>query len=119
MKPYLQIHQFGRKGFVNLKNPSDEDKALAQKGFAFAREALRLKPKLLILDEINLAVAAGLLSEKEVIAFLRGIPGSIDVVLTGRHASKRLYRIADGVSVIKKVKHVFDRGILARKGIEY
>ena len=117
--PYLKVYQFGTEKMVNLRKPSLKDIALAQKGWAFARKALRLRPKLLVLDEINLAMAAGMIPEKEVTAFLRQIPKSIDVVLTGRHASTRLYRLADGVSVVKKVKHVFDRGIPARKGIEY
>lgn len=119
LRPHLKVYQFGGKKFIDLKNPLPADKVLAEKGFAFAKKALRSKPKLLILDEINLAIAAGLLSEKEVIAFLRKIPRLVDVVLTGRRASARLYEIADGVSVVKKVKHVFDRGIPARKGIEY
>lgn len=119
LRPYLQIYPFGRKEFIDLRRPEPEDISLAQKGWAFAKKALRSKPKLLILDELNLAVAAGMVPEKEVIAFLNKVPGSVDVVLTGRHASSRLYRIADGVSVMKKVKHVFDRGVPARKGIEY
>jgi cob(I)alamin adenosyltransferase len=119
LAPYLKIRQFGTTKLVDLKKPSRADSALARAGFAFARQALRSKPKLLILDEINLALAAGMLPEREVLAWLRRIPKSVDVVLTGRHASTRLYRVADGVSVVKKVKHVFDRGVPARKGIEY
>jgi cob(I)alamin adenosyltransferase len=119
LRPYFKVYQFGRKQLVNLKKPSSVDVALARRGLDFARRSLSMKPKLLILDEINLVTAAGLLPESEVIAFLRSVPKTIDVVLTGRHASGKLYRIADGVSVVKKVKHVFDRGIRARKGIEY
>ena len=119
LKPYFKIFQFGRKKFVNLKKPDPLDVALAKKGLAFARRSLREKPKLLILDEVNLAIAAKLLPENEVIAFLKKIPKTIDVVLTGRHASRRLYRIADGISVVKKVKHVYDRGVAAREGIEF
>ncbi len=119
LRPYYKVFQFGRKELIDLRRPSPLDIALAEKGFAQAKKSLKERPKLLILDEINLAIAAGLLSEKEVMAFLRKVPKSVDVVLTGRHASTRLYRLADGVSVVKKVKHVFDRGIPARKGIEY
>ncbi len=119
LSPYLKIYQFGRRELVNLRKPDPADVALAQKGFDFARRAVKMKPRLLVLDEINLAIAAGLIPEKEAIAFLRSVPSSIDVVLTGRRASRRLYRLADGVSVIRKVKHVYDRGIAARKGIEY
>ena len=119
LSPYFKVYQFGRKVLINLRKPSPVDVALARKGFDFVRQAVKRKPKLLILDEINLVMAAGILPEKEVIGFLRSVPKSVDVVLTGRHASQRLYQIADGVSVIKKVKHVFDRGVKARKGIEY
>ncbi|KPJ69736.1 cobinamide adenolsyltransferase [candidate division WOR-1 bacterium DG_54_3] len=119
LAPYLKVYQFGRKGFVNPRNPSKEDKELAQEGFEFAKQILRKKPNLLILDEINLALAIGLLDLKEVLKFLRKMPKSMDVVLTGRRASTKLYRLADGVSVVKKVKHVFDKGVPARKGIEY
>jgi cob(I)alamin adenosyltransferase len=119
LSPYLKIYQFGTDKMVNLRHPSPNDIELAKRGFEFAKKALRTKPKLLVLDEINLVMAAGMVPEKEVIAFLRRIPKTTDVVLTGRHASTRLYRLADGVSVIKKVKHVFDRGVPAKKGIEY
>ena len=119
LAPYLKLYQFGRRGFVNPRNPLKEDKELAQKGFEFAKRILRKKPNLLILDEINLALAIGLLDLKEVLKFIRRIPKSIDVVLTGRRASTKLYRLADGVSVVKKVKHVFDKGVPARRGIEY
>lgn len=119
LSPYFKVYQFGRKELINLSKPGPVDVALARRGFDFARQAVKRKPKLLILDEINLVMAAGMLPEREVIGFLRSVPKSIDVVLTGRHASRRLYQIADGVSVIKKVKHVFDRGVKARKGIEY
>ncbi len=119
LAPFLKVYQFGRKEFVNLAHPSEEDRALAERGFEFARKIVKKKPKLLILDEINLAVAGGLLELKEVLKFLKKIPRSMDVVLTGRRASRGLYDIADGVSVVKKVKHVFDKGVPARKGIEY
>ena len=120
LSPYLKIYQFGQPGYVNLRKPALRDKELARQGFEFAKKAIQQqKPKLLILDEINLAAAIGLLDLGEIIKFLKDIPKSMDVVLTGRRASNKLYKLADGVSVVKKVKHVFDRGIPARKGIEY
>lgn len=119
LRPYLKIYQFGTERLVDLRRPGPADVALAEQGFAFAQKIVKTKPQLLILDEINLAIAAGMIEEEALISFLRKLPKSIDVVLTGRHASNKLYRIADGISVIKKVKHVFDRGIPARKGIEY
>ena len=61
LKPYYEIHQFGTKKFVNLKKPSKLDKKYAEQGLAYAFKALKKKPKLIILDEINLAAAIGLL----------------------------------------------------------
>ena len=74
LAPEYEIYQFGKEKFVNLENPSEEDKKLAQKGLEFARESLRKKPRLLILDEINLAIAIGLIELKEVLNFLRKSP---------------------------------------------
>ena len=59
LAPYLKVHQFGRKGFDNPKNPLEKDKQLARQGFEFAKKTLKKKPQLLILDEINLALALG------------------------------------------------------------
>ncbi len=87
LAPYLKVYQFGKKGFVNPRKPSLEDKKLAQEGFEFAKKILKQKPDLLILDEINLAIAFGLLDLKEVMRFLRRVPKRTDVVLTGRRAS--------------------------------
>lgn len=111
-----KIYQFGRKGFVDVENPEPRDYELALAGFKLAQKA---KPDLLILDEINLAVSIGLLKETEVLAFLKKTPKSRDVVLTGRMVPNSFVKIADGVSEIVKIKHVFDKGIKAKRGIEY
>ena len=63
----LEVKQFGREEWVDLEKPSDDDKELAGNGLAFAKEKAKEKPFLLVLDEINLAIAIGLLDEKEVI----------------------------------------------------
>lgn len=117
LKPYYEIYQFGRKGWVDLKKPSKEDKELARKGLAFAYKCLKKKPYLLILDEINLAVAINLLSAKEVIDFLDKVPSKTSVYLTGRYASKALIDRADYATEFVTLKQ--PRKIIARKGIEY
>ena len=115
----FKVYQFGSKKFVNLKRPSKTDKKLAGKGLEFSKKILKRKPDLLILDEINLACAARLLKTRDVVLFLKDIPADTDVVLTGRRAPRELIKLADGVSIIKKVKHPFDKGIRARRGIEF
>lgn len=117
LKPYYEIYQFGRKGWVNLKHPSKEDKEIAHKGLAFAYKCLKKKPHLLVLDEINLAVAAKLLAAKEVIDFLNKVPAKTSVYLTGRHAPKELIDRADYATEFVTLKQ--PKKMTARKGIEY
>ena len=74
---------------------------------------------LLILDEINIALSCKYLEEEEILSFLDEKPGTLEVVLTGRGATKRIIEKTDLVSEIKKIKHPYDKGIFARKGIEF
>lgn len=87
---------------------------------AFAQAcALALDRDLLILDEALGAVEMGMLPLDRVLAFLRGKPEALEVVLTGRSAPKELTEMADYVMRVDSEKHPYDRGIAARRGIEY
>ncbi len=119
LKPEFEVHQFGRRDFINFRDPIDEDYALARRGLMFARKALKSKPKLLILDEINLAVHFNLLPLRDVVDFLKDIPPETTVVLTGRRAPRELIELADLVSEMKLIKHPFEKGVFAREGVEY
>ena len=119
LQPEYEIYQFGREEFVDLRNPDPVDRELAQKALEFAREALKRKPRVLVLDEINLAVAAGLVKLEDVLRLLDEVPEETVVVLTGRNAPKELMEKADLVTVMKDVKHPMRRGVPARRGIEY
>lgn len=72
----------------------------------------------LFLDESIYAVRAGLLREELLLAFLNDKPEHLEVILTGQEPSQALIHAADYVSEIKKIKHPFDKGMPARKGIE-
>jgi cob(I)alamin adenosyltransferase len=74
---------------------------------------------LLILDEIMAAVHSCLVSLDAVETFLQQKPPGLEVVLTGRNAPRQLVKLADYVSEVKAVKHPYEQGISARKGIEY
>ncbi len=74
---------------------------------------------LVVFDEINNCLARGDLAEEELLAFLRQRPQRLEVVCTGRNAPASLLERADLVTVMEKVRHPFDRGLSARKGIEY
>lgn len=73
----------------------------------------------LLLDEILASVRLGVVDEERLLAFLQNKPENLEVILTGRDPLPELIEIADYVSEIKKIKHPFDAGIFARKGIEY
>ncbi len=117
LKPLYEIHQFGRKEWINLKKPAAVDKNLAKKALAFAADKAKQKPFLLILDEINLACAVGLLKTKDVIKVLDKIPSSVHVYLTGRYAPPELIWRADYVNEIVMVKG--PKKIKGEKGIDY
>jgi cob(I)alamin adenosyltransferase len=112
-----EIYQFGRKGWIGLSNLNDEDKKLCKKGLDFAKKKVNEKPKLLVLDQINLALAYNLLNIKEVIDFLETIPKNTNVLLTGRSAPKKLIEFADFVNEIVDIKHPNE--IPTVRGIQY
>ena len=115
--PNYEIYQFGREGWVGLSNLDERDKKLARKAFEFAKEVVKEKPKLLVLDEINLALHCKLLDVNEVTAFLKNVPKETNVVLTGRYAPKELVEFADFVNEIIDVKH--PEKIPTTRGIQY
>jgi len=119
LQPEYEIYQFGREDFIDLDNPQPIDYELARKGLEFAEEALKRRPRVLVLDEINLAAAIGLVGVEDVLKLLEKVPEETVVVLTGRRAPKEFIEMADLVTEMKEIKHPHKRGVEARKGIEY
>lgn len=74
---------------------------------------------ILILDEIIISLRDGFLKEKEILDVLNSKPEKLELILTGRDATKKIIKKADLVSEIKKIKHPYDSGMKGRKGIEY
>jgi len=120
LEPLLRIEQFGREGFITVKDgPGDEDVALARKGLERAREAMLSGAyRIVVLDEINTAVHFKIVPERDVLDFLDVSPESVEIVLTGRYAPASFIDRADLVTEMKDVKHYFDQGVPAREGIE-
>ncbi len=83
------------------------------------QETLSFKPDLLVLDEVTVAISFSLLNEDEILEFLEKKPPSLEVVMTGRDASEALIKKSDLVTVMEKRKHYYDKGVTARRGIEY
>lgn len=73
---------------------------------------------MLVLDELATAYAAQVISQTAVLEFLKNRPKELEIVITGRGAAPELLEFADYVSEIKKIKHPYDRGVAARRGIE-
>ena len=74
---------------------------------------------MLVLDEINIVIRDGFLKEEEVISLLEAKPEKLELVLTGRGATRRIMEKADLVSEIEEIKHPYEQGITSREGIEY
>lgn len=115
----IKVDQFGTSCFVGRK-PSKKDIDLARAGLKAASKAILKKSyDLIILDEINVAVKLGLLKLGDVIEIIDKLPGRTELILTGRYAHPKIMKIADLVSEIKEVKHYYNKGVKARKGIEF
>jgi len=99
---------------------ADDDRRMAREGLAFARAAMASgEYDLVVLDEANVALSGGLLEVGEVLAALRERPAHVEVILTGRNAPEQIIAAADLVTEMRSLKHPFDMGLPARRGIEY
>lgn len=115
-----QFHAMG-EGFTWETQDKERDIAMAQKGWAKAKELI-LDPEVqfVLLDEINIALRYDYLDIAEVVAFLRDEkPEMTHVCLTGRNAKEDLIEIADLVTEMTLVKHPFRSGIKGQKGVEF
>jgi len=120
LSPYITIEQFGRTGFIHVtKDPDKEDIQKAKRGLKKCKEAmLSLKYRIIVLDEINVAVYFNLLTEKEILEFLDQKPEGVEIILTGRYAPAVFLKRADLVTEMKEKKHYYKKGVKAREGIE-
>lgn len=108
------------RGFYRNMTPTQREQA-GKDYTALFRQVTQAAQEadLLILDEIVSACNRGVVPEKLVTDFLREKPARLEVVLTGRNPSAALLELADYITEMRKLRHPFDRGIGARKGIEF
>jgi cob(I)alamin adenosyltransferase len=115
------IRQMGR-GFVKVggAEADPEDIRLVQAAWEEARAAIDSGVwDLVVLDEINYAISYGMLDAGVVAEALKEKPEMVHVILTGRNAHPLLVELADTVTEMREVKHAYQKGILAQRGIEY
>lgn len=117
--PQWAVIQSGRRDFVK-EPPSPEDVRLAREGYRAASKALASgEYDLVILDEINVAVYFGLLEAQDVVRLLQERNPRVHVVLTGRYAPREVTDLADTVSEVNEIKHHYQTGVPATRGIEF
>ncbi len=108
------------EGFTWLSENLDNDKAIAQKGWENAKALIMAgEHQLVILDELTYLINWGWIDAEPVYETIRNRPEKVSIVITGRDAPQGLIDVADTVSEVVKVKHAFDSGILAKRGLDY
>ncbi|HEV8525293.1 MAG TPA: cob(I)yrinic acid a,c-diamide adenosyltransferase [Terriglobales bacterium] len=115
------MKQMGR-GFVKVggADTDPEDVRMVEEAWREAREAiLSGQWDLVILDEINYAISYSMLDPAQVVETLKKKPEMVHVVLTGRNAHPTIVDLADTVTEMRQVKHAYEKGVMAQRGIEY
>ncbi len=118
---HFKILPMGR-GFVKVgaEKPDPEDIRLVEQAWQYGSEKIRSgEYDLVILDEINYAISYKMLDPERVLEALKQKPDMVHVVLTGRNAHPRLVELADLVTEMREIKHPYQKGISAQRGIEY
>jgi len=124
------VHAFGDKfvmkqmgrGFVKVgaEKPDPEDVRMVEEAWKEGEQAiLSGQWDLVILDEINYAISYGMLEPGKVVETLRKKPDMVHVILTGRNAHPTIVDLADTVTEMRQVKHAYQKGVMAQRGIEY
>jgi cob(I)alamin adenosyltransferase len=115
------MKQMGR-GFVKVggAETDPEDVRLVEQAWNEAEQAiLSGQWDLVVLDEINYAISYGMLDPTKVVAVLKRKPEMVHVILTGRNAHPTIVELADTVTEMRQVKHAYEKGVMAQRGIEY
>lgn len=122
LKPYVKIIQ-GGLGFVKIfddQSSIKDHKKMALKTYDLLyKEMTSGKWDVVVADEIVGAIAGKLLTQKKVIELIKAKPKKLDLVLTGHHGKPSLFKHADLVTEMLPTKHPFEKGFLAKPGVDY
>lgn len=118
--PALHIYPFGTGEFIFDQPPSPKEIELATQGWEQVEEAISSdKLDMVIIDEISHVINKGILPLEKVLTALKGKPERLELILTGRDMPEEIIELADLVTEMKLVKHPYQKGVTARKGIEF
>ena len=118
--PKFTLVQSGQKTFVSYENPDPVDIQMAQEGLELARHWFEADNfDLVVLDEILVAVAFKLISVEQVLDLVQKRPLRLNLVMTGRYASPEIMEIADTVTEMTEQRHAYQRGVVAKGGMEF
>jgi cob(I)alamin adenosyltransferase len=105
--------------YIRGKNDLEHRK-IVDEAFNYLKQSLNEDYDIIIADEILYAVQLGLLEEERVIDLIKNKPKTKELILTGSHVPfPKIFALCDLVTEVKKIKHPYDSGIQARRGIEY
>jgi cob(I)alamin adenosyltransferase len=118
--PLIVVEQYGDPGCIRRDEVTARHRTHAGEGLARAAAALTSNDNdLVVLDEIDVAVLFGLLSEQDCVELIEARPPQVELVITGRSASPAVIERADLVTEMREVKHYYRQGVQARAGIEF
>ncbi len=107
-------------GFTWDSDDLDESTAHAKGAWALAKRLIQAGDhRLVVLDEISYAMTWNWIDTDDVVATIVGRPEHVSVILTGRDMAQPIIDVADTVTEMRPIKHAFDQGIVAKKGIDY
>jgi cob(I)alamin adenosyltransferase len=117
--PDIVIRQYGLGCFI-VEKPNQKDIEAAQKGLKEIIDIIHSeKYDVIVLDEANIALYYSLFPLNSLIEAIRTKPESTEIIITGRYAPQEIIDLADLVTEMKDIKHYYNEGVEARKGIEY
>ncbi|MGB0855645.1 MAG: cob(I)yrinic acid a,c-diamide adenosyltransferase [Nitrosopumilus sp.] len=122
LEPEFEMIAIG-KGFVGIiddKSSKDDHEKIAKEAIRISNEKIHSgNYDIVILDEVNYAINLNLISVNDVLSLIKSKPGELDLILTGNYAKPQIIEIADLVTEMREIKHPFQRGIKAKKGIDF
>ncbi|HOU24460.1 MAG TPA: cob(I)yrinic acid a,c-diamide adenosyltransferase [Anaerolineae bacterium] len=120
LAPHITLEQYGLNEFVHVNGASPAQLSAAEHGLQRIRQALTSgEYDIVVADEINIAIFFHLLTEDQVLQLIDAKLPEVELVLTGRRAPASIIERADLVTEMREVRHPYQKGVLARAGIEF